>query len=368
MATNIDRNAIICYSPSGGFLFNQDDASLFSMVGNTNFYVYADPFGKAYSSWNGWVSDPILSQNQFKIKRGYILTYANIKVEATNGSSSFTLQEQDIDPTSFQDNLKVEQANLEFNNSFFLAKTNPFNITSFKRLQAQDNTSYVGYELDYGFKLRYEIWRQLTDFDATFISNHTEKWSVYSKQAGWSVKYNLYVGVQDPATGYVTQFIVRSSMTIFDETDSYAGVTTAITTAATSDSANLDKNILNDELTTVTASFTGDFTAFPAGFDAYFGILYIDIQNSGGYTFVEQTSSVDNPISGSIWQAKAVLVKVNNGLVTLKANIDFSKLDKTVNRYLISARLGFYKIGGGGLQTDDGINIMTDDGVQINVD
>lgn len=338
-----DRNAIICDVNS--YFQNLDDASLFSIIDYIKFYEYPNLLnGEFKSDFKGWITDTIISQTQFKVKNGKILLSLSAKIEAIKGEintpTRFTLMEKTYQPFPFVDENNIEQETFFENNEFNLSNENERNQSKLTRVPTLDTLGYTAYEFDWSFKLRHELWREVINSTPDFVNVNTEKWSIYSKKAGWTTTFSIYASVFDPVTSHVTNFQQTATIIIKDETDIINETTIIIQTFADSGTTDIETNIQNDETTRVKASVIGNFTSFPEGCDAYYGIFYIDIQGKGGYTEIDQTSTEEEPQPTSIWINKATLTKINNSLIEITADIDFSKLDIQIEKYLIFVRFG----------------------------
>ncbi len=289
---------------------------------------------------------------QLKVKVGSQLTDLTVQLQAYNSGTGVRF---DLEKYVYDFNILYGKNNeivipIDQNRNFKLASTDEQNIISFFRVGALDDASNYGYEMDYAFKFRYEEWRQLNTFDKTFTQNPTQNWAQYANANGWQVQFVLTANVYDPVADYTTQFIRTANLTIKDETVSSDGLGGTITTdiktfvfvgAGYNDASGF---ILNDDITHVVATFTGDFSSFPAGSDAYYGKLSLDVEGQGGINFVDEAGTDTDVLSSSMWMAKPVLTKVNNTTITLEGDIDPTKIDLQQNRYLIYARLGYKKL------------------------
>ncbi len=164
----------------------------------------------------------------------------------------------------------------------------------------------------------------------------------------------------------------------FKDYDVSAGLTTFTAVTTTKDATSLTDTggiLLDGDNTQIETTFTGDFTLHPEyPFDMY-GILELDVRGIGGDTWIKQISTVydstnfinstDEVWDGSVPINKASLV-VNTApdLVTLTAELDYTKLDFTINEYKLTARLGKIPvIGDTCLETEDSIDIDLEDGL-----
>ncbi len=71
--------------------------------------------------------------------------------------------------------------------------------------------------------------------------------------------------------------------------------------------------------------------------------MSLDIPTTGGYLSIDQTTTEENPLTNSLWLTKPTIT-IDGGddsKMYIEADIDKSKVDLEVIRYLISGRLGF---------------------------
>lgn len=164
----------------------------------------------------------------------------------------------------------------------------------------------------------------------------------------------------------------------FKDYDVSAGITTFTAVTTTKDATSLTDTggvLLDGDNTQTETTFTGDFTLHPEyPFDMY-GILELDVRGIGGDTWIKQISTVydstnfinstDEVWDGSLPINKASLVvNTSPDLVTLTAELDYTKLDFTINEYKLTARLGKIPvIGDTCLETEDSIDIDLEDGL-----
>lgn len=345
-----DRNNVLCDFQNAAY--DQDDATLMTISGDVQFYSYPDTTTNAYTDYKGQIKDGVLSKCYFQMKKGALLKDLSIYImcyEVADTTNVFPLETFSFNlANSYGKDNEIPDA-INTLRDFKLSATDPRNQISLSRYHPLDDATHFGYEILYGFKLRYEAWRFLQEFDPQFVQNPSEQWDLYSTSLSTFRVWHLIVwnGTDGLATDYTTTYNHTSDLTIYDDSHSDDGLGMGGTIATTVDTYTfqgamyVDAHgfIASDINTHVVASFVGDFSAFPAGITGYAGILYLDIEDQGGYTFVDQSSSEEALVSGSIWATAATLTKVNNGLITLEADINYQNLDPKVIRYIIYARL-----------------------------
>lgn len=353
----LDRNAVIC--DVNDYIIDLNDASLFNIPEYVKLYEYPNTplnYYEFYTDYNGFITDTVISNLKFGIKYApgmytspsKIFKSFEVKIIATDGTSEFELQRQGFNLENTYDQDGYSQVNTLQNNQYQLSDTDLRNITFLRAVSAEDystiSDSYHAYELNFPFKLRHEWWRELQDYNAAFISDHTHQWSTYSNTAlGWNIKLNIYASVYDSVTDHTTEFIHTTNLGAVDE--SFDPDTTCMIETFSEDGSvtgNLD--IFGEEDTLVRASFTGDFSSMPAGYTEYYGILYIDNAPVGGVTYIDECTTLEAPISTSKWKQQATFTKVNNNLIEITSVIDHTKLTSQNGIYILTARLGYYGI------------------------
>lgn len=160
----------------------------------------------------------------------------------------------------------------------------------------------------------------------------------------------------------------------FKDYDVASGNTTFTAEIKTYDATSLTNTglvLLDGDNTLIEATFTGDYLSDPDYPFSMYGILELDVRGIGGDTFIKQISTVydstnftnatDEVWSGSVPINKASLT-LNPTNVVLEAELDYTKLDFTINEYKLTARLGKYpELETFCLITEDSDNIMVED-------
>lgn len=140
----------------------------------------------------------------------------------------------------------------------------------------------------------------------------------------------------------------------FKDYDVASGDTTFTAVTTTKDATSLTDTgavLLNGDNTQIETTFTGDFTSHPDYPFTMYGILELDVRGIGGNTWIKQistvydsnnfTNSTDEVWEGTIAVNKASLVvNTSPDNVVLTAELDYTKLDFTINEYKLTARLG----------------------------
>lgn len=363
-----DRNAIL--SAFNSVSYNTEDATLLQYPTDVLFYQYLDETSCAYTDYKGFIYDGVLAKAQFKILKGAKLKNTTLVIQAFNSvlNASFPLESFNLDFSSkYSTDFEIPAA-INTPRGFKLLPADPRNNILFSRNLGIDTLTYFGYNLDYGFKLRWEAWRQLTQFNNAFQLNHTQNWSTYSLRPGWEIQLVLINFVEKD--GLTTEFNricnIKAQNRLFSD-DGFGGtISSTLETFLPIIAGYVSSSgfIARDRTTHVLVTLTGNFAALPTGYTDYYGILSIDVENTGGIQSINQTNSDQNPLSTSIWLNKAILTKVNATTITIEADIDQNKLNTQVNRYLLSCRFGFQGCTPG----DSGFLLWTTGGFFVNGD
>lgn len=164
----------------------------------------------------------------------------------------------------------------------------------------------------------------------------------------------------------------------FKDYDVAAGDTTFTAVTTTKDATSLTDTgavLLNDDNTQIETTFIGDFTLHPDYPFNMYGILELDVRGIGGVEWIKQISTVydsnnfvnstDQVWEGAVPVNKATLVvNVAPDLVTLTAELDYTKLDFSINEYKLTTRLGKIPIlEDTCIETEDSIDIDLEDGL-----
>ena len=172
-----------------------------------------------------------------------------------------------------------------------------------------------------------------------------------------------------------TIYVKHTSDIEFKDYDVTAGDTvfTAITT--TKDASSLTDTgavILDGDNTQIQTTFTGDYTLHPEYPFSMYGILELDVRGIGGNTWIKQISTVYNSNdfinpNSQVWDGAiplnkaSIVANVAPDNVVVTAELDYTKLDFSINEYKLTARLGK-------IPTLETFCLTTEDGNDINVE
>jgi len=338
----MDRNAVL--ADVNILACNKDEADLFVIIDYVRFYEHPDEVTNHFTNMNMWERDGIYSRTQFFLKSGTgaKINSLELRIEAVHPTEdSFTLESKIFDLTGFRpDRNGVQDIDISEEREFVLLDGDPRKRVSFRRLPALDIVNYSAYEIDCGFKFRWETWRDLFGASDDF-PEAKENWARYSDDPDWSVQFNVYASVERDDN--VTDFIHKSDLGILAEGEQGdAPVTVTIETFTDDEVTNLDGNILTDDNTLVKATFTGDFSSLGTGTTGYYGILFLDNETVGGTDFEQECSSVVLRPADSIWldttggAGVATLTVVDATTITLKAVLSAERLKS----YLVTFGIG----------------------------
>lgn len=359
-----DRNAVMCYQ--GSYIYNQTDATLFVVNGQTNFYDFPNDFNNATSGFSGYEGDTVLTRTQFKVaKTDADLQFIALQIRAEKTGEDPVILEQKIIEVASElvDCTGVKAIDFSETREYKTGTTQTSEIYV-KRLPSMDTSSYTYYEVQYPFKLRYETWRSL-DTDVACFPSPKNNWSRYSTQTtGWSTTFNVIAGVEKISTSFVTYYKHSSSLNIYPRTQNTYTTEVVLTNSS---GVNTNSQILLDENTTVTVTMTGDFATFPSfptGSTTYYGFISLDNNSVGGVDYQDITSTEYTKSDTSVWVNNTVTMTiVDTSRIILTNSIDYTKLDNQ-SLYTISSKIGF-KGFSGLLQQENLFNILTEDGQGI---
>jgi hypothetical protein len=341
-----DRTAVACDVQNCDW--NRDDATQFEILTtNVDFYEFPSTTTSPTTDVKAWCTDTVISKHQFLIPNNSKLISHKIIIRAYNATldESFELESYSFNFTGlYGDNNTITQSIVN-DKGYKLSDNDERNIILFERVSAIDTLTQQGYQVDYPFKLRYEHWRRLQQFNKAFVASPVQDWSIYSSMIGWQIQFVIQANVYDAVADYTTPFEHTANITVKDQNTSNDGSGNSIAIALSTGSlgSNLGGILLLDEDTLVTLTFTGtgDFTTLPAGKTGWYGILYLDIENTGGENFVDENNTTQSVRSDSMWATQAVLTVFNSTTILLSASIDYEKMDKQNARYLIYGKIGF---------------------------
>ena len=349
----MDVNTYVC---------DKDDATLFQVIDEIQFFPYPLCNGIGYSDFTLFPRDTVIIKAQFHVKQGTLLlpitleTLAlNITAVRQNNVEEFNLESFTINTSGFLPNGEnIQEIYFEQNRDFIIPTGDCRNEISLSRVPTLDIAGYSAYELIYPFKVRWEEWRQLAGANNHFPTP-TQNWMVYANQAGWAIKINLESAVkvitqQAPILGnqralsHTTEFEHIVWGTIKDPCDIPYAV--EINTFDTTGVNSYEEVIASDADTKVVATISGDFSGFSES--QLYGILTLDAWGVGGVAYSQEIGTRINVDEDGAWYGasstlKAALVKVDNSTLTLTAFLNYLYLPTDTNQFILAARIGEYR-------------------------
>lgn len=346
---------------------NKDDATLFQIIDEWQFFEYPHCNGTGWSNFSLLPRDTVVAKGQFHVKKGTEDEPITLKsISATiaavrqNDVQEVVLETFNINTAGFLPNGdNIQEIYFEQNRDFLIPTGDCRNTIQLTRMPTLDIAGYAAYEFIYPFKVRWEEWRKLSDADR-FFPGPTQNWMVYTNLTGWTPKFAINaevekqvepdpvlegtpVGNQQSNRFYTTNFEHIVWGEIKDPCDIPYSV--EFDTYDASGLNNHEEVIARDADTKVVATITGDFSGFSES-DLY-GILGLDVYGIGGVAYIQEIGTRISVDSGGIWYGtgvtlKATLTKVSNNTVTLSAFIDYEQIPSDVTQFLLSARIGKY--------------------------
>lgn len=199
--------------------WNRNQPELLEYIDTPQFYKFPDTIANGFTDYKGFIFDRVLSKVQFLVEKDALLKDTTIRIQAYNSGTGtyFDLETYSLSFLGRYGPQNEVAWNTQIRD-FKLEWTDPNNQAMFQRNMALDTVTQFAYELDYGFMLRYEVWRTVEGFDQAFEFTPFEQWSIYSLTAGWELRYTLDTNVADSADEYTTPFQITANIEAKDGT------------------------------------------------------------------------------------------------------------------------------------------------------
>lgn len=352
-ALKMDVNTYAC---------NKDDAELFQIIDEVQFFNYPKFNGIGYSDFILLPRDTVLTKTQFHIKMSYeleLITMLNISFNIIavkeNGIDEIILETFTINTSNFTPNCEnIQEIYFNQDRDFILPEGDPRKDIKLFRIPQLDigtgRSGLVAYELIYPFKVRWEEWRRL-DTNNRCFPTPTQNWMIYDNESGWSIKVSIKAEVEKNILGscskqnpYTTQFEHIVWGEIKDPCEIPYSV--QIDTYEVAGIESYEGVIANDVDTYVEAVFTGDFNGIEAS--QLTGTLSLDAWGVGGVAYVQEIGDRLDVDEDFVWYGasstlKATLTKVNNSTVTLSAFLNYLLLPTDTRQFILSASIKYYQ-------------------------
>ena len=344
---------------------NTDDATLFQVIDEWQFFEYPHCNGTGFSSFNLMPMDTVVAKGQFHVKQGteiepIILKQISVSMVAVrqNDVEEFPLEAFTINTSGFLPNCdNVQEIEFMQERDFLIPEGDCRNTIRLFRMPTLDIAGYSAYELIYPFKVRWEEWRTLADANRCFPTP-TQNWMVYANQTGWSIKFavNASVEAQRNLLGLggvvveanrreTTEFEHLTWGTIQDPCEIPYAV--EFNTFDSTGANSYEEVVGQDADTKVVATITGDFNGYTV--DQLYGILSLDAWGVGGVSYVHEIGTRLAVDEDGVWKGNAAgtslvatLTKVSNTTMTLTAYIDYLYLPADTNQFILSAKIREY--------------------------
>lgn len=345
----IDQTAVIM--DVNVFQCDKDDATLFQIIDEVQFFEYPHCNGTGYSSFSLLPMDTIVMKAQFHVKQGtkddlitLQRTVWQISIVNQNGIQEFPLETFEINTSQFLANCdNIQEIDFEQDRDFIIPTDDCRRTIRLFRMPTLDITGYSAYELVYPFKVRWEEWRKLEGADRCFPTP-TQNWMVYANAIGWTPKVSIKAEVLEQENNHITEFEHITWGTIKDPCDIPYAV--EFNTYDTTGVDNFEEVIAKDVDTLVVATITGDFNGYTV--DQLYGILSLDAWSVGGVAYVQEIGTKINVDADGVWYGHdfplmATITKASNSRVTVTARINYLYLPKDTDQFILSARVGYYE-------------------------
>jgi hypothetical protein len=295
------------------------------------------------------------------------LQKVKIQILATKEFESDFILEEKIFNTSQVRKLKgIQDINILNDRVFILPDDSIYNRANIIRRSDLDTGTKAYYELQYGFVLRYETWKQVIQdaFGSSIsvfkdIEDVVQAWERYSQGNDWALKFRASFEVSG-YDSYVTEFVADADMKVYNKDSTHdVGPAFTVETKYFNEDAEELEIVQQDGTTRIVSIFTGDPTSFPSGMVAHYGYMFFDKNPEGGISnrrfinseFDAETdspfTSADLPVNGSIssYQSANLRLSYFSDRIELDtffiAEKDYKKQNQNQETVFISPRLGF---------------------------
>ncbi len=354
---NIDRVNVLCDYQTANFDFINDE--LFALVDYIHCFPFPNIVANEKNSVAGYQGDLVITKTGFKIETDVVadvsptLQKVTVQIVATKtDNKDFIIEEKAFNVSTERKLNDIQTINIEDDRGFVLAEDSPWNVVSLKRNSDYDSGTMIGYDLQYGFALRFETWLEVVQSASGLsydifknVESVVQAWKRYSDDVNdWDLKYRLTFDIAG-YDGFVTQFQTETDIVVLDETDApEAGETFTATIKYFDDSTN-DKyeidGIIKDATTRIQVEFLGDVT-LPAGMSQFWGSLFASNNPSGSvfnrrFACSEFDSEEDSPFStedlptsGAIEEWESANLRI--GIFADRVRIDTYYTDSSDNK------------------------------------
>lgn len=331
-----------------------------------------------------FLEDDILAKQRIAIDLGdpFLLNEVTFKIEAIRSIDElvYPLDEFSVNVSSYPIVNGVQEINYIGSRGFKYGPNNSKNNVKVIRKSDLDETFLKYYELQYGFKVRWEDWIERLNVPTAFYNTSKGKngfnnnWFDYDSVAGWSIFYSVYLkGIKD---GKEIQYKNKFFMQVYSY-ESNENILKTIKYYRNSDNTQLIGGyetsgkeigiILENEYTRIEVEY--ELTSGVFSNDEY-GTICIQVENGAGQMKFRQISTEfisENDCPLIPLQGESLLNKTytSSNKLVLKCLIDSSLLEDAVN-YRITSRLGCKQIS----ETEDfiyttGVNVSNTNGVNL---
>lgn len=158
----------------------------------------------AFAGW--FVEDDILSRSQFFVDttNGATIENTAIIISAEHPTyGAFTLERKDFSFAGAIVQNGVQQININTTRGFNLRTGDQFNLVSLNRKNSLDSGNLKYYELFYGFRLRWEYFKQLLAVSNQFydvnedFNGFNHDWNRYFAGSGWEIKFKVVLTITE---------------------------------------------------------------------------------------------------------------------------------------------------------------------------
>ncbi len=302
-----NRVAILCDTELMGY--DQRNPSLFQFVNQFHFYPHPLKTGVGYGNCAGYEGDPYFVKIPFRVETNPVDGIAPILNEVTvsivavkPGKKDFIVETKTFNTASSLLLNGVQQVNQIGTKGYISYPGDPFNSVQLINSPSYTSGTKTGYEVQYGFVLRYEYWRpigittpggnQANSDLGNSIGAINNAWHNLVTN-GWNLVFRFSADIVG-YDGYITNFTAQSAIEVkpigakSDITLNYVQQTIFY-----DDSNTIRPSIILNGRTRIRTIFTPNGYPVPSGSKPY-GTIFIDIPQTGG-VFTRRFASTEIP-------------------------------------------------------------------------
>lgn len=368
---NTDRVNVLCDYQTA--TYDLTNSELMNAEDYIHCFQFPNTIANEKNTVAGYQGDFAITKTGFRIETAAVadvtptLRTITLQIVSTKeGENDFVLEEKTFNVSTERKLDGIQSINIENSRGFILPDGSAWNVVSLTRKSSIDDGTMKGFQLQYGFVLRFEDWIQVvqsqlgSSYDIfKSIPNVVQAWKRYCSDYGWALKHRIVWSIEG-YDGHVTEYEMETSIDVLDESDApQAGQT--FTPSITYHSIEGDKlevpGIITNGTTRIIAEFVGDPSIFPGDTVMMWGSIFAtndpagNILNRRYASTVEDAetdspfSSEDLPNSGAIWEYQSANLRISFFADRVRLDTHYTDVTDTKNlkneQTFICPRIGY---------------------------